>query len=89
MIKFAWAVNLAKLDRAKLIAKDQDEEAIKEAYISLGGKVLDEGYTVKRSPETTAVKIIRKENIDQNTDDTTTNESPLVVAKKQRLKSIP
>lgn len=37
-----WAVNKDKLRRAKLMAKSDDEEKIKECYIKLGGLILED-----------------------------------------------
>ncbi len=39
MIEYPWAVNLSKLKRAEAMCPGQDEAAIKEAYIKLGGRI--------------------------------------------------
>jgi len=36
---YSWVVNKTKYDRALAMAKGGDEEAVKQAYISLGGLV--------------------------------------------------
>lgn len=38
-MKYSWALNASKLQRAEAMAPGQDEQAIKAAYIKLGGKV--------------------------------------------------
>lgn len=40
MLKYPWAVNFLKLERATKVAPPDDEAEIQKIYISLGGKVV-------------------------------------------------
>lgn len=81
---YEWAVNQSKLARAKV--GTTTEEQVKENYIKLGGKVLEEGEVAVITPEG-STKII-KESDDEQTENQPT-ETPLVAAKKKRLSRIP
>lgn len=72
---YKWAANKNKLARAK----GSTEEEIKASYISLGGKVLEEGETLP----------VPKTPIKEDEDEKTIAETPLAKAKKQRISRIP
>lgn len=94
MSKYPWAANLSKLQRAEAMVPDHNEEAVKEAYIKLGGKVLNNTEQVETPLAPTPPSLEEIEEKSDNTikepqDENVPVETPLAKAKKRRLKSIP
>lgn len=84
---YEWAVNQSKLERAK--KGTETEEQVKENYIKLGGKIINEDQEVKYVGD--GLRIVPKkikESDDEQTEDEDL-ETALTVAKKKRLSRIP
>jgi hypothetical protein len=83
---YAWAMNKIKLQRAEAMTPGGNEEAIKEAYIKLGGGIADVPAPVETPvvEETTAVEPVEEAVEPESTNDIKDVETPVVAPKTRK-----